>query len=222
MKGKPLIGTGFYSNAEEYEEKLRFLDLWLSNTKDHDIVIIDNSVRPLVVDHDRVRVVRLNNNKGHVDQFKGAFRPQILGMSICWITSAMIAYAEDRDFIYKEQDTLCFGPWVQELYRRGEFYKLMAQMGYALCTPARVECCLFWVDYDFIIEMIAKYLEISDGDGKLTPEEKFDHVSQLERRIAPISFGVGRDRPIPWDDPIWYAQRFKSEEMDALRARKMV
>lgn len=223
MKRQPLIGTGFYANADNYERQLRFLDVWLENTKGHDIVIVDNSVRPLVLEgHPNVRIVRLNNNKGHADSFKGQFRPQLLGVSICWIIGAMIAYNDDRDFIYKEQDCLCFGPWVEELYKRGEFYKLVVQMGYALCTPARVECCLFWVDYDYIIEFICKYTEIADGDGKVTPEEKFDHVSRLDRRIAPISFGVGRDRPLPFDEPIWYGQRFTDEEMAVLRQRGLV
>ena len=223
MKGTPLIGTGFYASAEDYENKLRFLDIWLKNTPNQDIVIVDNSVRPLQLENQpRVRVVRLNNNKGHADTFKGQFRPQLLGVSICWLIGALIAYNEDRDFIYKEQDALCFGPWIEELYKRAGFYKLVVQMGYALCTPARVECCLFWVDYDYIIELICKYTEISEGDGKTTPEEKFDHVSRLDRRIAPISFGVGRDRPLPYDEPIWYGQRFTKEELEVLRERKLI
>lgn len=222
MKGTPLIGTGFYATAENYENQLRFLDIWLANTPKHNIVIIDNSVRPLVVDDPRVRIVRLNSNKGHVDQHKGEFRPQLLGVSICWIIGAMMAYNDDCDYVYKEQDTLCFGPWMEELYKRADFYKLVVQMGYALSTPARVECCLFWVDYDYIIEFICKYTEISEGDGKITPEEKFDHISRLERRIAPISFGVGRDRPLPFDAPIWFGQRFSKEEMNIMRERKLI
>ena len=222
MSDTVLIGTGFYATADNYERQLRFLDVWLENTKEQDIVIVDNSVRPLVLADPRVRVIRLNKNKGHAEAFKGEFRPQLLGMSITWIIGAMIAYNEDKDFVYKEQDCLCFGPWAEELHKRGEFYKLVVQMGYAVCTPARVECCLFWVKNFYIVEFISKYTEISDGDGKITPEEKFDHVSHLDRRIAPIPFGVGRDRPLPYDDPVWYGQRFTDEEMSELRERRLI
>jgi hypothetical protein len=226
---KPLIITGFWAKKEEFEKKRQFLDLWLRNTPEADVLIIDNNeVAPLSFETlpspgpRSVRVFRINNNLGAVDDFKGQFRPHLLGYSAGWIIGAMVAYSENRSFIYKEQDCLWFGDAEGEIIRRAETADLVAQLGYAVSAPARVETCLFWVRHDYITEFITKYMEQAPGDGVRTPEEKMEHISTVDRRVVPFGFGVGRDRPLPLSHPIWYAQRLTDEELDALSKKGLL
>lgn len=219
----PLIITGFCATKDNYEFRRSFFDLWLKNTGDSDIVVIDNNeVTPLAVDNPRVRVIRINHNLGSIESHIGKFRPHLLGFSAGWIIGAMIAYSENRDMLYKEQDCLWFGPALQEIVRRAESTDMLVQMGYAVSAPARVECCLFWVRHGFITEFIVKYMEQSQGDGVKTPEEKFNHIAGSDNRIAPLGFGVGRDRPLPSDHPVWYAQKITADEVEDLKRRGLL
>jgi hypothetical protein len=219
----PLIGTGFCAIESDYEAKRRLLDIWLKNTGDHDIVIVDNNeVKPLVVENPKVRVIRINNNLGSFEANQGKFRPHLLGYSVGWIMAALTAYSENRDFLYKEQDCLWFGKALEEIMRRAQVGDMVAQLGYAVTAPCRVESSLFWVRHDFITEFIAKYIEISPGDGVQMVEEKFHAVSKRDDRIVPLGFGVGRDRPMPLDHPVWYVQKITAEEIEMLKEKGLV
>lgn len=214
-----LIGTGFFATKQNYTQKREFLRTWLDNTPG-DVVIIDNSEIPL--DSVSARVIRINNNLGVATQFQGLFRPYLLGHTISWIMPMMIAYSENKDFIYKEQDSLWFGDVAGSLAKRGADCDLVAQIGYITSSPMRIENCLFWVRHDYQVEFWTKYCEISEGDGMKISEEKFEFIARYDRRIVAISFGVGRDRPLPIDDPVWYAQRFTEVELSRLKKKGLI
>lgn len=217
----PLIVSGFYSDERSYARKREFLDIWLANTPG-EIVIVDNSVRPLVLTEPRVRIIRINNNIGFYQQFKGCYRPYLLGHTVSWMSGVLVAYSENRDMIYKEQDCLWFGEALNNLVQRAAELDLIAQFGYAKSSPSRVESCLFWIRCDFLIEFMTKYCEISEGDGLVTCEEKFNRISRYDPRITAIIFGVGRDRPLPKGEKTWFAQKFSVGELKELKETGLI
>jgi len=221
---EPLIVTGFYANAANYHERVTFMETWLKNTGPREIVIVDNADLPLPSSPEaaNIRIVRINNNMGHADSFVGKFRPHLLGMSACWLIGAMIAYSENRDLIYKEQDCLAFGEWEHEILSRASFYKLNAAIGYGLEAPEHMECCLFWVRHVYLTEFVTKYMSQPEGDGQVTPEEKFGRIQRMDNRVGHLHFGVGRDRPLPWDDKAWYGQRFTDMELGILKYKGLI
>jgi hypothetical protein len=57
----------------------------------------------------------------------------------------------------------------------------------------------------------------------MLPEDKFVKLEEQSPDIyGRLSFGVDRQRPIPWDDEAWYAQQWTQEELDEARRRGVI
>ena len=223
---KALIGTGFCATSEkDYDVKFEFFrNVWQPNTGERDVVMVDNTDEEIgmkVAFADRTRIISVNKNLGHVGQHLGAYRPHLLGFSLSWIIPALVAYSEQRDFIYKEADCLAFGSWEESILKDMEERNL--QMAYGEGSKwACTEQSLFYIKWEFLSEAIWSYLSIPDGDGKILPEDKFRMMSERNMRVGKFSIGCGRSRPIDYDAAAWYAQKFSDEEMQELRARKLI
>jgi len=231
-----VLGTGFFSRAETFEPRLDFLKTWMtrhaSELTDFGCVLIDTAV-----DLDAQQKVRLdeclskaslrhlkfNHNLGHVGDWIGRPSPKLLGWSMSWIIPAMIAYSEQKDFLYIEQDCLCFGNWLETLAKEVRDRNLKAAFGTAPFSIAACEQSLFWVRCDFIPDFISQYIAIPESDSEKLPEQKFQELlMRPDSWIATFNLKVCRSRPLPFDSTAWYAQKFSIEEMSELRARKLV
>lgn len=222
-----LIGTGFYSNAKNADSaRSFFFGPWLRNTDQGIIdclggsgrlVVVDNSETELDAEHLaelHIRRVRIDHNLGHVSSHNAALS-QFNGWSMSWIIPAMIAYSENCDFVYKEQDCLAFGDWLPQI-RIGRA---------AFGNHWQMECeqSLFFLERDFIPQFVQVYLSIPEPDCQCLPERKFRLVEGFmgPESVKRFSMGVGRNRPLPADlkaQP-WYAQKLTENAADWDRVR---
>jgi hypothetical protein len=208
-----LIGTGFYSPASQQESRLEFLRLWLRNTIPANIVIVDNSDIGLAADAS-LRIIRVDKNLGH------ALAPRIpgrlCGWSLSWILPALVAYSENCDFIYKEQDCLAFGDWIPRLRR--------ARASFGSNSMQACEQSLIYLERDFIPDFIAAYVAIPESDTTCFCETKFAMLEAMfpdSIRRHDLPGGILRPLPIGHPGP-WYAQKIVPENLDDLRRAGLV
>jgi hypothetical protein len=233
---KFLIGSSYFSrgaNGEKFREE--FAAIWASRMKatvpePSRIVIVSEGGSQ--VNHDTalerhgMDVVNLTGNLGHIGQhLNGSVRHEFTGWSASMLACAMIAYTDESDFIYVEEDCLCFGPWVQQMYTDlGDgsmiFGRKHQSEPWMPCSQS-----LFLVRHAFLPKFVATYLAMG-RDGKIgnLGEDKFVKIEELYGPdiVKRFSFGYDRERPIGWEDPVFYFQQPKQEDIDEARRRGLI
>lgn len=169
--------------------------------------------------------IMLKGNCGHVgDLLSHAKSHDLCGWSSAVLALAMIAYCNESDFIYKEQDCLAFGPWIEQMYSD------MGDRGMVFGRPMQSEpwmpCAqsLFLIRHRFILEFVMRYLELgTDADVTNLPEHKFVKLEAAHpQHYARLSFGYDRERPINFDDKVFYAQKLSPSELNELKKRNLL
>ena len=233
-----LIGSGYChgQTTGERERAEQFLEIWKLNTQlmgDYDIVILANAgcYPDLTFDHlnDRTsseNIISLPNNLGHVAHLLNGKNVEFCGWSAVMISLAMLAYTNECDFVYKEQDCLCFGPVIEtmenELGSAGMIFGNCLYPDGVHRMPAAQS--LFMVRHGFIPEFVRRYLGMGkDGDPNNLPEHKFKRLEdETPDKVKRFSFGVDRGRPLPIGAPVWYAQQLTDEELEMLRNANLI
>jgi len=83
---------------------------------------------------------------------------------------------------------------------------------------------LFYLRGEWALHFVHDYIALG-GDGIETnlPEHKFQKLMrQWPQHYGFHSLGVDRDRPIPWSDPVWYAQQLTDEEVETAKAEGLL
>jgi len=221
-----LIGTG------EYRQHAFMRKLWDDNTDTrrqgmprYDVVRI--AVGCDFADHiDAYGTnILLGGNCGHVGDLLSGGKPHALcGWSSAVLALAMIAYCDESDFLYKEQDCLAFGPWIDQMYK--DLGNKGMVFGRKMVGPPYMECSqsLFLIRHRFIPEFVRRYIELGpDGDPNNLPETKFAKMEAANpQHYARLSFGYDRERPINFDDKVWFAQKFTAQEIQELKKRGLI
>lgn len=216
---KYLLGTGRYNVSEAWSK------IWDYNDPDiepSEIALIEVGSKSLRAGYNEFIT---EGNLGHVgDLLNGAKPHAFCGWSAAFIQLAMAAYCAELDFIYKEQDCLAFGPWVETMYRDiGDggmvFGGKMKTAPYMPCAQS-----LVLIKHEFIPHFVWRYLGMGrDGVENNLPEHKFAAMLNSEpHHFKTLSFGYDRERPIDFDAKVWYAQKFTQKELDELKRRKMI
>lgn len=216
-----LIGSGFHATAGD--GRLEFSKLWYRNTVKYG----GNPCKIMVMStgsstfHFPCDVIDLSGNLGHFMELVHGQKPHSFnGWSGSMLALALIAYNDEADFIYKEADALWFGDCI------GKMYEEIGTAGgiWGNCSFMACEQSLFLIKHAQIPEFVRQFL---DGPPQNTEQElgeqKFlrmerQHPGQYKR----FSFGVGRDRPIHWEDPVWYAQKLTAEELKEATRRQLI
>ena len=133
------------------------------------------------------------------------------------LAGAMLAYTDESDFIYVEEDCLAFGPWVDRLYE--DMGEAVMAFGLKHQSPPWMPCSqsLFIVRHSFIPTFVSTYLRMGrDGDVRTLGEQKFVIMEQQygPTLIRRMSFGVDRERPIPWGAEVFYFQQPTKAELE--------
>lgn len=225
-----LLGTGYYHHPDKEDWAKWFSKLWADdlvrmNPDPAKVVCVgvgacQNPFSPGAYVH----FIQLDGNCGHIHQLIGKQEPakphSFCGWSASIITLAMLAYTNECDFIYKEQDCLTFGPWVKQLYNELGSKKMLFGKGRGMpCAQS-----LFIVRHKWIPVFVQNYLGMNT-DRVITdlPEHKFMRLLDIyPDQIGQFSFGVDRDRPLPFEDHVWYAQKFTPDELFSLAARSLI
>jgi hypothetical protein len=211
-----IIGSGYHRRCE-WDEKM--LELWKQNTEKYSKhYFIVSTTHGSKTDHD----ILLSNNLGHVGDCIRDNREGLCGWSHSILTLALIAYGCGKDLIFKESDCLWFGDVPQRMYEdcgdKGMvFGAKMTAAPYMACAQAT-----FLIKHWCLLGFVRDYLCLP-SDKDMLPEDKFVRLEEHAPHIyGRISFGVDRQRPIPWDDEVWYAQQWTQAELDEAQTRGLV
>jgi len=167
------------------------------------------------------QVIDFDGNLGHVHHLINDIKPHVFGgWSASIIALAMLAYNAELDFVYREQDVLAFGPYIDTMYSE------IGHAGMIFGNYTGMPCAqsLFLVKHAAIPDFVKDYLSMGgDRDIQNLPEHKFANLERMDdRKYKRFSFGYDRSRPINFDDPVWYAQRFTPDEIRDLHIKGMV
>lgn len=215
-----MIGTGYFDKGDSTRE---FAKLWCENLLRYApqakevYVICAGCDYPIQSDH--IISIR-GQNLGHVGEYvDGKRNGQFCGWSASIITLASIALSLKEDFIFLEQDCLAFGPWIERAYQD------MGNGGFVFGPPHKtapyMPCsqALFVIRHWFIVTFLKEYLSLP-CDAQMLPEEKFLRIMEAHpKECSHLSFGCDRERPIPYDDEVVYAQQMQPEDVAEFRRR---
>lgn len=219
---KYTITSGYYAkDGDNYRKE--FFEIWYLNTIKHskpeDIYVFNNSSNPFKGFEFKVNWIDHKYNLGHVCGPNNGFK--FGGWSMSIIQGALIAYSNNTDWIFKEQDCLAFGNWVDDIYIQVNEEK--ARMIFGKCKIMPVEQSLIFVKHDFILDFVTAYLSHPNTDWEICPEQKFKDLEyKFPKEIKRLRFGYGRDRPYRITDQSWYIQQPTQEEMRHLREMGMI
>lgn len=208
---KFLIGTGYYSKHPNSPKEEKFRRLWYINTTKN----TGGRVVRLAVGNSHPRLayntVALSGNLGHINDLVVTKEKAhaYCGWSASMLALALIAYCDESDFIYKEQDCLAFGPWVAKMYEELGGGNVI----FGSCEIQPAAQSLFLVKHAYIPEFVRLYLsEGPDNDEENLPEHKFATLA-LAHDWKRFSFGYDRDRPFNVADPVFYVQQVTPAEL---------
>jgi len=222
-----IIGSGYHTRHGARGDSLAwFYGLWEANTlkyADPFAIYVMASGDGMVPEatHPLVYWVPILGDLGHCGDLLSGRKPyHFPGAVADWMILAMIAYANECDLIYKEQDLLAFGPYVEAMY--SQIGKHGFIFGRQQCMPCNNS--LWLVKHSFIPELVRLYL---DTPRENTPDQIGElKFVRLEREhpeaFCRYDFGVDRDRPLPYDTPVWCAQKFTPEELLQIREKGLI
>lgn len=207
------VVTGYHASTG----KDALFKTWLDNTLRYShpkrITVVADSGSVVPFNHEILLNINLSGNLGHFMELVEGKKPYALnGWSGAMLVGAMIAYCDESDMVWKEEDCLAFGPWAEKMYDELGGAKAI----WGSCSFMPCEQSLFLVMHDQIPEFVQHYLDgpPQNRSGEFG-EDKFKRMEEnFPEKYRRFSFGCGRDRPIPWDDEIFYFQQAKREDVE--------
>jgi hypothetical protein len=138
---------------------------------------------------------------------------------------AMLAYNDEADMLYQEQDCLVFGDCIGRIYSElGSASVMIGSMPGQPCAQS-----LFFVKHNYLPE----FVRLLCGQGPQSePGQLGEEIFQRLEERHPLdwkrfSFPYDRQRPLPVDQPMfagkcWYAQKFSPKELTEMKATGLV
>jgi hypothetical protein len=216
------IYTGFVKDVDPSryggKNSQEFFETWYDNTRKYindniDICILGPHA-PDITGLINTKIIAEYDNLGHVgDYLHGRRVGRWCGWTSAIVLGMIHAYVSGTDFVYKEQDCLAFGNYVQQMYEESQNCDII----YGSCRIMGVAQSLFLAKRDAIPDIIASLSK--DDDKDILPEFKF---SRLPVRQTRLSFGYDRDRPFNIKDPIFYIQQISKTELETLHSNKLI
>jgi len=223
-----IIGTGYHSSPDRRAMLEWFWHLWLDNTRRYSnprevVILASGNIYPdWVPDEPETNWIYLSGNLGHCGSLLSGEKPyRFCGCLAGMMTLALYAYCSEADFIYKEQDTLAFGPWVEQMYAEiGRHGCIFGSCGNVMPSSQ----ALLLVKHGFIPDFVRLYLGTgSENTPDNMPECKFARLEKEHPNLfCRYSFGYDRARPFNVNDKVWHAQKFTCEELELLAAAKLI
>lgn len=233
-----LIGTGYVANAKTPISASEFYDVWLANTlKAHPsqiFVVGANGDKPsaphgYVTKGEITQFYNGLGDLGHIrDKHEGRTNFPFTGWAGAMMLAAFAAYNECLDFIYKEQDCLAFGNWVEQLYN--DMGDGSAVLGKGLKPPhnqLQSSQSLFLVRHEAIPCFVSLYIAAGEdqAQGPTTGENKFKRMIEAHPTHYKVQSGhwnMDRDRPLPYHQGTWAAQQITSKEFHIMKGLGLI
>jgi hypothetical protein len=171
-------------------------------------------------------VINLTGDLGACGQLlNGTKTNEFSGWSAAMLALALIAYNDESDLLYIEEDCLAFGPFIERMYQdMGDgslvFGPKHQSAPWQVCSQS-----LFLVRFEFIPKFVAAYISMGkDGDKDNLGEMKFVRMEEQFGKdvVKRLSFGFDRERPIRYEDEVFYAQQITPDELAELKRRQLI
>jgi hypothetical protein len=166
-----------------------------------------------------IQRIRVGGDLGHICR-DASQKHQMEGWAVDVMIGALLAYNDESDFLFIEQDCLPFGPFVSKLQEECKDIGMI--FGSNSWMPSAQS--LFYVRHSFIPQFVSDYLLAKIANHKAGGEDVF---ANLEKRhgtgiIKRMSFGFDRDRPPGGIESmkagdVWYIQQITVAELQKLR-----
>ena len=222
-----LLGSGFHSRPGD--GRIEFLPVWRKNVDRYafpppaDVKVICTGGESVALPLEEI--IKLSGDLGHFMDLINKHKDYAFNS---WMASALalalVAYNNTSDFIYLEQDALAFGPWVQKLYSEDEKYGVLFGRKHLSAPWMPCSQSLFMVRHWYIPEFVR--LILGDGpqniNGNLGEHIFVRLAERYPDKWKQFGWGFDRERPIAYDDEVFYAQQLTSEELDTLRAKGLL
>jgi hypothetical protein len=193
--------------------------LWRANTELYCspkyVYLISSSKNTPKIDDYRYFVIEAEN-LGHTKDIP--MSQKICGGMACLLIGCMMAYHNKTDLIYKESDCLCFGNWIDTLYREiGDNGVITGHLNFSV-VPDLIGTSLFLIKQNYLLEFVRDYLSIPQTDKEILPEYKIKGM----KSIAFTSMDYDRSRPFSTDHDAWYIQQLNAIELAYLREKNLI
>jgi hypothetical protein len=216
-----ILGTGYHKKSGWDDD---FAKIWYANQRRYcpfqERIAVLSTGATYPVQASEINVF-YGKNMGHIGdspRFHG-----LAGWSASVLALALLAYNCNEDLIYREQDVLAFGPWLQQAY--SDLGDADMVFGHKMTTGPWMPCSqsLFIIRHRFLLDFVARYIALGDDSLEFCPEHRFCSLEEQEpERFRRLSFGPERERPLPYDAPVWYAQQITTGELAELKLRHLV
>lgn len=223
-----VIISGYHRTGKDSDS---FAALWWSNLKRYanpapkHTYIIETNGGPFPIRSMDITTIPTFHNLGHVGMLlSGEKKYELCGWSASTIAGLMIAYNTGADAIYLESDALAFGPWVKRVYSdigdAGFVFGRQMKSAPWMCGAQS----LFMVKHAYIPKFCSEYLRMgSEMDVANLPENKHCRMEGIDgANVRRLSFGFDRERPIQYEDEVFYAQKLSQEELHELNKRGLL
>lgn len=142
------------------------------------------------------------------------------GCPASWMAGLWIAYINECDYVYKEQDLLAFGDWVGEMYRQIGDGKAIFGNGHI----HGITTAVFLIKHDFIPYFVTAYMLAGSEDVPQRIAEM--KMRMLEQRwpehFRRYSFGFDADRPFDPTAKVFTVQKLTTDDLRTLADHKLI
>lgn len=219
MNNRYIIGTGYvntFNGVDLFRREL--MEYWLRNnlkTSSPELIFV-LSMRGSRFNHEDVNEINIPGNTGQLNELISSRKHDFSGASASCLTLAMVAYCNECDFIYKEQDVLCFGNWVEKLYEcAGDG---AGCMGPNDPCPSGTGLMLF--RHAFIPKIVARYLSSRpEHDQNSLMEHHFHEMHDLLRIY---SMGFDKKRPVDFDAETFFIHQPSFGDIEILKQKGLL
>jgi len=237
MNKKYIITTGYWNgtnnntenqNSEKIDFVKKFFNIWWENTlkysKPQDILVI-NQNSTCLPDEKKGKWLDTLYNLGHVHALDSNNYPhkKFAGCSITFMIAALYCYNSNCDMIYKEQDCLAFGDWINKLYIDAEEKNAKMLIGRAEDSHGQTSAqSVLLIKHDFLLDFVKSYISLEHNDAGynyVRPERKFTILKNIihPESIQFMSMGYDRERPKDFNEETYYIQQVNQDELNLLK-----
>lgn len=220
MNHRYLVATGYFNRFESGLDW--FWPIWWRNT-------MQATPAP-----ERVLVIAMGGHKvegaegvwvkldGDTQNKVGAPYP---ANQVMLCAAAMVAWLDECDLIYKEQDLLAFGPWVERMYAEIGDRKMIYGKFSNGFPWAQNSLCL--IKHEWLLDFVRWFLTTepvrADNIHETSAEAKFYEFAIANPHVAGFySFGYDRERPFDINANVWSVQKLTAKELLKLRASGLI
>jgi hypothetical protein len=171
-------------------------------------------------------VIELSGDLGNWSDIMHKRKPyEWSGWSASMMALAMLAYVNECDLVYRESDAFLFGECIKRGY--ADMGSGSIVFGKAHSGPPWMACSqsFFIVRHSWIPTFIKNYLAMGgETSEENLGEKKFVRLYDKfgSGVVKRLSFGVDRQRPIPWHEKTFYFQQPTPAEIQEAKNRGLL